>query len=326
MKKIKIGVLGCANIAKRSMIPAILELKEKFELVAIASRTEEKAKEYADLFNCEPIVGYNNLIKREDIKSVYIPLPTGLHKKWIIKALKENKHVYAEKSMAMTFQDAEEMIKLAKSKNLALMEGYMFQYHTQHQKVIEIIKNGTIGEIRHFKASFGFPPFSDSSNFRYNNLLGGGALKDAAGYVVRSASFLLNIPLKVQGASVYYDPITKTSLYGSAYLTGYNGIGASLSFGFDNFYQCNYEIWGSKGKLTANKAFTPKQNERTTLLLETSDGSKEIVCEPNNHFIGAMNEFYSICNYGDKNKHYNEIIFQSYALDAIEKISKEDRK
>lgn len=323
MGKIRIGVMGCANIAQRSVIPAILELPEKFELVAIASRTQEKADEFALRFGCESIGSYDALLARNDIDAIYMPLPTGLHKEWINRTIKARKYLYAEKSFAMNFADAKEMIKKAMDNNLALMEGYMFQYHTQHQKVFELINGGSIGEIRSFKASFGFPPFTDHNNFRYNNQVGGGALKDTAGYVICAASFILQRELVAQGASVYYEPLTGTSLYGNAFLASIGGVGAQLSFGFSNYYQCNYEIWGSKGKLTAEHAFTPKPNESTILLLENADGIQKIKCPPYNQFKGAMEEFYNICNGSDRIKHYKQILWQSETLSRIEQISKQ---
>jgi len=96
MKKIRIGVLGCANIAHRSVIPAILSLPDHFELVAIASRTLDKATIFAQEFGCEAMSPYEKLIQRKDIDAVYLPLPTGLHKEWLNKALISGKHVYAE--------------------------------------------------------------------------------------------------------------------------------------------------------------------------------------------------------------------------------------
>ena len=87
-----IGVLGCANIAMRSVIPAIKSIPD-FNLIAVASRSIEKANEYADKFQCEAVVGYDNLISRKDIDALYVPLPTGMHLEYVIKALENGKHV-----------------------------------------------------------------------------------------------------------------------------------------------------------------------------------------------------------------------------------------
>jgi predicted dehydrogenase len=320
--KIRIGILGCAQIAKRSMIPALLSMSDKFQVIAIASRTINKAKEFADLFNIEPIEGYENLLKRKDIDAIYMPLPTGLHKEWLIKAINYEKHIYVEKSFASSFNDCQEIISLAQKKECALMEGYMFQYHSQHKKVFEILSDNQIGEIRSFNASFGFPPLPQN-NFRYDDKIGGGALMDAAGYVVRAAFFVLGDQLKVKAASVHYDKNSGTSLWGNAFMKTNDGVAALLSFGFDNFYQCCYQVWASKGKLLLKKAFTPKADEKTILILETNQGVQEILLDCDNHFVKALLEFYEIIqNKNARQKHFNDILIQTKALDDIALFSK----
>jgi len=319
--KIKIGVLGCAHIAKRSMIPAIKELTDTFELVAIASRTQEKAAAFADLFNCEAIGGYQNLIDRKDIDALYVPLPTGLHKEWILKALQAGKHVYAEKSIAFNETEAAEMVNLARKNNLALQEGYMFIYHDQYTIALDLLKKGEIGEIRSFSSWFGFPPL-DKDNFRYNQELGGGVVFDAAGYPLRAAHLILGPDLVVTSANLQYSPLSHTALYGNAFLQNKEGATAHLSFGFDNFYQCNYTIWGSKGKLTATKAFTPKVEEQPAIILETAGGIRKILAPADNHFKKALLAFAdSITDIAVRETQYDAIIRQSASLDKIIELS-----
>ena len=76
------GVLGCANIAVSSVIPAILK-KDKNAKVTIASRNLEKAKTSASHLDCDIIEGYDDLLNIQNIEAIYIPLPTGLHYEWI---------------------------------------------------------------------------------------------------------------------------------------------------------------------------------------------------------------------------------------------------
>lgn len=320
-KKVRIGIMGCADIAQRLMIPAIKQLSEKFELVGIASRTAAKARSFADKFVCEPIVGYDTLVSRNDIDAIYMPLPTGLHKEWIIKTLECGKHVYAEKSIAINGRDAEAMVACAKTNHVALMEGYMFQYHQQHQVVKDLLKKNVIGEMRLIRSSFGFPPFKDSANFRYDGNIGGGALKDVAGYVLRAVNFLNGNRFKVTASNVYYNE-HNISIFGTAFLKD-NKLSAEISFGFDNFYQCNYEIWGSIGKISVVRAFTPKPADETLIVVETQENREEIHCPAYNHFVGAMEEFYHICNdESTREQHYTDILFQSHGLDDIEQLSK----
>ncbi len=321
MARVKLGVMGCADIARRSMIPAIKFLPDKFDLVAVASRTEDKAALFAKEFTCKSVVGYDNLLK-EDIEAVYIPLPTGLHDEWINKALLAGKHVYAEKSIAYSYDATKGMVQNAKAKNLSLMEGFMFQYHTQHQIVTELIKSGGIGETRCFRSSFGFPPLS-ASNFRYDNELGGGVVFDAAGYTVRAVHFILGKDYEVVSSSLFFDEAFGSHTYGSAFLKGRNGVGAQIAFGFDNFYQCNYEVWGSKGKITVDRAFTPGPDFSPTIVLETVKERKIIAAEKCNHFVNAMNVFHDLVTIAkNRDKHYEDILLQSKSLEKIIKLSK----
>lgn len=321
MKIVNIGILGCASIAERSVIPTILNLPDYFKLVAVGSRTYEKANRFSKKFRCEAVDSYDKLIQRSDIEALYIPLPTGLHDKWVNKAIKSGKHVYVEKSLALNLSQVKKIVQNARKHNVALMEGFMFQYHNQHKHLKELLNEGIIGDIRYFSSSFGFPPL-DSSNFRYDKKIGGGALMDAAGYPLRAAFFILGDKLKITGASLFRDKITGTNIYGSAYLTGNNGIGASISFGFDNYYQCNYILWGSKGKITVEKAFTPKSDQIPTFKLEYQDGEKIIESEKDNHFEKSFIEFHNIITDSKKReKHYKEILQQGEALQKINKLT-----
>lgn len=320
-KKIRVGVLGCASIAQRSVIPAIIYNQDLFELVAVSSRSKDKADAFSKMFSCDSVHGYDAMLARDDIDAVYIPLPTGLHKEWISKALIAGKHVYAEKSIAICYEDAREIIRLAKKHNLAIMEGYMFQYHSQHKIVFDLIRSGEIGEIRHFSSRFGFPPL-EKNNFRYDEVLGGGVLMDAAGYPLRATHFILGAQLKVRSATVHYDPITSTSMWGSAFLSDSNGLGASISFGFDNYYQCSYEIWGSQGRLCAERAFTPKPDYRPIIQLEKNGQITRIEADPDNHFVKSLQEFALIIHNPERRvNHYEDIHLQSASLQNIRDLS-----
>jgi len=316
-KRIRVGVMGAAKIARRSVVPALLQLADRFELVAAASRDEAKARQFADEFACQPVTGYDALLARNDIDAIYMPLPTGLHAEWVGKAIAAGKHVYVEKSFASTASETEALLGAAQARSVAVMEGYMFLYHRQQAVVVDWVEQGLIGELRHFFGSFGFPPLP-ADDFRYDEVTGGGALMDAAGYPLRAAFHLLGNELTVQGASLRRCPSTGTSLWGSAFLTHASGLGASIAFGFDNHYQCRYELWGSKGKLVAERAYTPGPAFAPRLTLETADDRREVAVEPDNHFVGAWLAFaQAIADPNHRSEHYRQTLVQSRALQAI---------
>ncbi len=185
MKKINIGILGCSNIADRYVLPALKSLKE-YNVVAAASRSKDKAENFAKKYSCEAIVGYDHLLKRQDIDCVYISLPTGLHHLWAIKALKAGKHIFVEKSMAADLRSVKDILQTAKKARQAVQENFMFGYHPQHALVKKLIHDGRIGDVQFFSGSFGFPPLA-AGNIRYDKALGGGPLLDAGCYPLKAA-------------------------------------------------------------------------------------------------------------------------------------------
>ncbi|MGB0887832.1 MAG: Gfo/Idh/MocA family protein [Vicingaceae bacterium] len=314
MSKLRIGVLGCANIARRSVIPAIKSIAE-YDLVAIASRTQAKADDFANEFSCEAIEGYQNLLDRNDIDVIYMPLPTGLHEEWVMKALEAGKHILIEKSLAMNYESAKKMVDLARQKGLLIMENFMFLYHGQHNFVKDLIAKGEIGELRCFRSSFGFPPL-DKDNFRYNAAAGGGALLDAAAYTVRASQLFLGSDLWVEGATLN-NMNTEVDLFGGAYLKSEAGMFAEVAFGFDNFYQCNYEIWGSKGKITAQRAFTPGANFTPTITLEKQGEVFDHKIDAENHFVNILTEFKRCVLEKEFESKFEQILNQSRLLQEL---------
>ena len=309
--------MGCASIARRLMIPAIQELPGHFELVAIGSRTAEKAEEFSKAFGVQGIVGYERLLDIQDVEAIYMPLPTGLHEPWIDRCLEAGKHVLVEKSFAVDLLSAERMVAKARRKGLILMENFMFRHHVQHNFTWEMLQNGKLGDIRVFRSQFGFPPL-DKSNFRYDKAAGGGALLDAGAYTVKASQWFLGQGLEVMSAALYTDPASGVDIYGNATLISRNNVVAQLSFGFDNFYQCNYEFWGSKARLMADRAFTPKPAERPKILLEQQGEQKIHESEADNHFMNILKELHRSIVEKNVTRHLEDILDQSRILTAIQ--------
>lgn len=318
---ISIGVMSCANIAVRSVIPAI-QMHPAFSLAAVASRDPLKAAAVATTFQCAHESSYDALLARKDIEAVYIPLPTGLHEEWVTKALAAGKHVFTEKSLAMDQPAAERIIEAAVSRQRVLMEDFMYRYHAQHAYVFDLLHSGFIGELRLFRSSFGFPPLP-SDNFRYSRQLGGGALLDAAAYTVNAARWFLGNEIEVQDAQLFDSALHDVCLYGSASLRHpVTGLAAQIAFGFDNYYQCSYELWGSKGKITVERAFTPPPDLAPTVKLERQGELQTVQLKPDNHFYNILDEFAQCIRNGAYQKHRNDLFHQSRLLTEMEQRAK----
>ncbi len=145
-EKIKVGIMGCAAIAKRSLAPAFAA-NPSFQLTAIASRTAEKAAEFAGQYAARPC-SYEELVAADDIELIYCPLPTGLHAEWVTKCLQAGKHVLCEKSLACTYEEVSGLVELARMRHLLLMESFQFRFHAQNLYVKQLLREGAVGPLR----------------------------------------------------------------------------------------------------------------------------------------------------------------------------------
>ncbi len=314
---LRIGILGTANIARRSIIPVLQSLPQFFELKAIASRDQEKADQVAKSFGIEPVAGYQELIERQDIDAIYMPLPTGLHLEWGLAAIKQGKHLLSEKSLARSWSEVEILVDTARTAEVLLMENFMFTYHRQHTWVFDQMKAGTIGELRAFRSSFGFPPFTDKDNIRYQPELGGGALLDAGAYTLKAASMFLGDKVEVAAASMVFDPVKGVDIYGGALLINPEGVTAQLAWGFDNFYQCSYELWGSKGRIQAERAFTAPPGFKPLMIIEKQDERMELSLPQDNHFAGLLMDFYARTDQGNHEEVYAQLLKQAQLIEQV---------
>ena len=311
---IKIGVMGCASIAARSLIPAIRG-NSSFQLVAVASRDSKKAEALAAKVGCRAITGYEHLLSA-DIDAVYMPLPTGLHEEWVGRCLEAGKHVFVEKSFGISYAATRRMAEEAKKKGLVIMEDFMFLYHRQHAFLLKMIREGTIGRIRNFRASFGFPPLPHG-NFRYDKALGGGALLDAGAYTVKAAQAVLGPELSVEAAALFKCPKNGVDISGSAFMIYGQETSVHLTWGFDNFYQCGYEIWGTKGKITTSRSFTAAPGYQPSIRLELPGEIREFLLPADNHFNNILDAFAGYLKSGDYLAPAREIEEQSRLVDQV---------
>lgn len=308
--------MGCAGIAWRATIPAMLECGV-IDLKAVASRSREKAQRFAAHFNCGAIVGYDELLRRGDIDAVYVPLPTGLHEEWVTKSLVAGKHVFVEKAFTDDYEAAKRMVENARRNGRLIMEDFMFEHHSQYQWVAGMISEGRVGKPRLLRATFGFPPLP-KVGYRYDPSLGGGALIDAGCYVVRVARRFTEGELELVGANLDYDEDTGVDLYGEAMLRNRDGLVAQVAFGFDYHYQCLCELLGTEGKITLTRAFTPPPGFRPTAIYETRDRKVEHTLPADNHFVNILRHFVEVV--GDKSKwpsQFELLLSQARLLDEI---------
>jgi Predicted dehydrogenases and related proteins len=264
---------------------------------------------------------YKELLESPDIDAVYLPLPPALHFKWAMKVLENGKHLLVEKPSTTCLSDTETLLKLAEEKGLAVHENYMFMFHEQITVIDELVSSGELGDVRLYRIDFGFP-MRPAGDFRYMKALGGGALLDCGGYVMKYADHLLGGTAEVVAATANYTDDFDVDLYGSAYLRSEDGVVAEIGFGMDNEYRCSLEVWGSKGRLisdrvlTAPAGFVPKYTlikggETTVHELPADDTFRKSI----GHFAECMD------NPDTRAKTYKAVLRQETLVDQFMKAS-----
>lgn len=320
---IRIGVIGGSSFAKENMIPTILDLKDYFTLSGIASRSTEKAQSLAKQFNTKGFDRYEDLLN-ENLDAIYLPLPNGLHYEWVKKSLENGFHVLVEKSIGCSYDEVVELNQIAEKRRLVLIENFQFRFHLQLNYIQGIIKQGLLGELRIVRSTFCFPPFPDKDNIRYQEKLGGGAIMDAGAYPLKLSQIILGNDLEVTSAVLNFDKSKGVDIWGGAFLKQKNGeLFSQIAFGFDNFYQCNLEIIGSKGKLYTNRIFTAKKNFKPRIILEINNQSlKEIELESDDHFKNML-LYFCRCTQGmeNLNTEYSENINQARLIEQVKSLA-----
>lgn len=314
----KIGILGTADIAFRRFLPA-LEKSEGLSYAGVAARTLEKGKRFQEAFGGEIYGGYDALLADQTIETVYVPLPPALHYEWGKKVLEAGKHLLMEKPFTTGLAETEGLLALAKEKGLAVHENYMFLYHSQLAKIKERIADGTLGDVRLIRAAFGFPK-RGADDFRYKKELGGGALLDCGGYPVRLALELLGESTRVVQARLPQPEGYEVELYGSAVLENDAGLCAQISFGMDNAYQCQLEVWGSKATLIAPRIFTAGADFKPQLIFRSSTDMTQVELEQDDQFLHSMEIFKKAAeDSGIRKRLSQSILKQSILICAIRK-------
>ncbi|MET9078422.1 Gfo/Idh/MocA family oxidoreductase [Streptomyces sp. NPDC004232] len=307
---LRFGVLGCADIAVRRTIPAILAAPTA-RLVALASRTPGKAEHYAAHFGRTVACGYHELLRRDDIDAVYVPLPTGLHAEWIESALVAGKHVLAEKPLTTRHPDTLALTAIANRLGLTLQENLTAARHRLHTAVSELVAAGEIGELRGMEACFGIPSLP-ATDVRYASDLGGGALLDVGVYPLYAATRFLGAGLSVAGATQKTDPARGVDVAGHALLYSASGVAAQVTFGFEHAYRCSYRLWGSEGVLSVDRAYTPPPAFNPLIRLVHADREREVVVPAEDQFMTTISEFVAATR-GSQTQRYDETDFLEQA-------------
>ena len=266
------GVLGSANIARKALVPAIGAAVGN-DLVAVASRDAATAERFAHASGASHwYADYQSLLDDAQIDAVYVPLPNALHAEWTVRAVEAGKHVLCEKPLATSPAECRRMHAAADEAGVRLMEAFMYRHHPRTQRVLELVHDGAIGELRWVRASFSFT-VADPANVRLDAALAGGALMDVGCYGVDVARALVGAePDLAQAHAVWGPSGVDQTLVGS--LRFPNGVVAQIACSLAAPRTETFEVVGREGRIHVSKAFLPG-SEACDAWLERGDAAPE---------------------------------------------------
>jgi scyllo-inositol 2-dehydrogenase (NADP+) len=260
-QKIRWGIVGLGNIAHHFVKDLLLI--ETAEITAVASRTLNKAEEFAQEYGIKNTFGsYEELFKCHEVDVIYIATPHTFHAKLAIDAMYYGKHVLCEKPLGVNRVEVEKMIAAAKENDVFLMEALWSRFNPSILKITELITEGVIGGIKYINADFAFPALHrDVENRLLNPNLAGGSLLDIGIYPIFLAYLLLGKPDKIMASSKFFTTGIEMQ---TAMLFDYTDAQALLYSGLNSKSEMKAEISGTKGSIFID----PKWHEAQGFSLE----------------------------------------------------------
>ncbi len=254
-RKLRWGVISTANIGRAAVNPAI-QASSNGELVAVASRDEQTAREFARKWDIPHYYSsYEALLDDEHIDAVYNPLPNSLHREWTIQAADKGKHILCEKPLALNVGECKEMQAAAQANGVKLMEAFMYRFHPQTEKVVEMVRGGVLGELRMIRSAFTFR-LTRPDNIRLKPELGGGALMDVGCYCVNISRTIAGLePVEVQAFAHWGTTGVDEQMTGT--LRFDNGVLAQFDCALTMERRELYEVAGTEAHLSIPSAFLP---------------------------------------------------------------------
>ncbi|MGK9147657.1 aldo/keto reductase [Plantibacter flavus] len=285
MEHVAWGIIGPGTIAER--FATQLHASRTGRLAAVASRTTARAAEFGERFGdgSAPVRAYGSvaeLLADPEIDAVYIATPHTEHVRLVVEAVEAGKHVISEKPLSVNRAGAMLAVEAARRAGVYLAEAYMYRFHPQTAKLVELVSSGVVGDVQHVEASFAFAADLPAEHRLMNPELAGGGILDVGGYPVSIARLLA-------GAAVgapFAEPVELTAAgtvgatgvdeWASASLTFPSGITAHVTSGVRVADDNRVVVSGSTGRIVVNDPWLPSAEDGSTIEVHTVSGTESI--------------------------------------------------
>jgi predicted dehydrogenase len=248
------GILGAANIAVKKVAPA-MQRGTRCQIVAIASRVLGKAQRAAEELGVPRAYGsYEELLADPDVEAVYNPLPNHLHVPWTIRAAEAGKHVLCEKPIALSADEARQLLEVRQRTGVMIGEAFMVRNHPQWLAVRDLVQRGSIGDLRVVAGHFAYFK-RDPNDVRSILEWGGGGLMDVGCYPITMARWLFGEEPEAAIGIVDRDPELRVDRIVSGLLRFPSGGQATFTSAMQLVHYQRMQLHGTSGRIEVQIPF-----------------------------------------------------------------------
>ncbi len=280
-EKLAWGIIGTGRIA--GIFADGVAHSKTGSLVAVGSRNQETADKFGDQYKIPCRYGsYEALLADKDVQAVYISTPHPMHAEWAIKAAEARKHVLCEKPIGLNHPEAMAIFEAAERNGVFAMEAFMYRCHPQIAKLVELLRDRAIGDVRVIQATFSFHAGYNPEGRLYKNALGGGGILDVGCYTASMARLIAGAatggtfaePIELKGTG--HLCATGVDEYAVAVAKFPGEIVAQLSTGVGVAQDNAVRIFGTEGHIYMPTPWIPAREGGQVKILVQRKGAKDV--------------------------------------------------
>jgi predicted dehydrogenase len=271
---IRWGILGTGKIAR--IFARSLGQSQTGEALAVGSRRLETARRFGLELGVPRSYGsYASVLDDPEVDVVYVATPHTTHAAWAVRAARAGKHVLCEKPLTLSHSEAVAVIEAARASDVFLMEAFAYRCHPQTEKLVELLREGVVGEVRMIDAVFGYDAGPRPGNYLLTHHLGGGSILDVGCYTTSMVRLIAGVaqggaraePIDVKG-SAYIGDTTRVDHYAAASLGFPGGVVGRLACAVQVNLGGVVRVFGSDGTISLRSPWLPGRVGPPVLVVE----------------------------------------------------------
>lgn len=284
MEPIRLGILGCGSFIQRRILPFLKEM-QGIKCVAIQKRDLSAAKDIAERYEIAHACKERQELLNKDLDLVFIATPNHMHEEDALASAAARKAVLCEKPLAPSVESIERMLRVFKENSLPFFVGHSLRFKPCVQIAKKMLKEGTLGELRHIHAFFSIPLAKES--WRFKKSYGGGVLQDIGIHLIDLMQFITsqNIEgISALGNKEEVDTTVRAICRFKGQGTGY------FESSFEEPLRSGFEVIGTKGRLISLNSLRQTFDPVETLCHVREDDSRLFFpLKASNIFVSELN-------------------------------------